>query len=56
MHHLKAISRDGRARITSAFRAKETLNGVVDYWYSPGNAGGGRKLTFTHTPNHIAFA
>lgn len=36
MHHLTALSRDGRARITSTFRVKEELNGVVDYWYSPG--------------------
>ena len=56
VHHLTAFSRDGRARLASTFRVKEKLNGVVDYWYSPGNPGGGRKLTFTHTPNQIAFA
>ena len=56
MHRLTAVSHDGRARLVGTFRVKKTLNGVVDYVYSPGNPGGDRKLTFTHTPDQIAFA
>jgi hypothetical protein len=56
VHHLTAITHQGHARIAGTFRIDKTLNGVVSYWYSPGNPGGERKLTFTYTPNQIAFA
>ena len=56
VHHLTAVTHQGHARIAGIFRIDKTLNGVVDYWYSPGDPGGQRTLTFTHTPNQIAFA
>ena len=56
VHRITAVSHRGRAQLASTFRMKEKLNGVVDYWYSPGNPGGRRQLTFEHTPNQIAFA
>jgi len=56
VHHLTAQSHAGHARIAATFRTGKTVNAVVDYWYSPGNPGGERKLTFTHTPGQIAFA
>jgi hypothetical protein len=56
VHHLTAVTHQGHARIAGIFRIDKTLNGVVDYWYASGNPGGERKLTFTHTPNQIAFA
>jgi hypothetical protein len=56
VHHLTAVTHQGHARFAGIFRIDKTPNGVVDYWYSPGNPGGERKLTFTHTPNQIAFA
>ena len=56
IHHLTAVSPDGHARFAGTFRLKKSLHGVVNYWYAPGNPGGGRKLTFTHTTDKIAFA
>jgi hypothetical protein len=56
MHRITAVSRAGRARLAGTFRVRRTLSGVVDYWYSPGNPGGARKLTFHHSQGQIAFA
>ena len=56
VHRLTAISQHGHARLASTFRMGRNLNGVVDYWYSPGNPGGQRKRTFSHTANQTAFA
>ena len=56
LHRLSAVSRDGRARLEGSFRIKDRLYGVVDYWYSPGNPGGERKLTFQHSSARFSFA
>jgi hypothetical protein len=56
IHRLVAVSRIGRARVVGTFRIHRTLYGVVDYWYSPGNPGGERRLTFHHSSQPLAFA
>ncbi len=56
VHRLTAVSDSGRARFVGSVRMRRTLYGVVDYWYSPGNPGGERKLTFHHSVAPIAFA
>ena len=56
MHHLAAITHAGHARVEGRFRIDGKLNGVVNYWYSPGNPGGERKMTFDHTTHEIGFA
>jgi hypothetical protein len=55
-HRLTAASRIGNARVARTFRVEQKLYGVVDYWYSPGNPGGERRLTYRQSREPLSFA